>query len=172
MIIQIYIGLFCLCMQAYSAAINSDNDNRNPLGCRDVGYNFELNTLLLTPGESGSRQSLYFIFNKLTEPINLYQMRADEGMRTLYLNHSIQQQQWAVLATSEKTLRFLCTINLSAAKVSHYGRIVNCSDSIKICEYNNVIFGLNNRGNYWLNNSYSRNGAVNAVVHYGVIPAQ
>ncbi|OGV49236.1 MAG: endopeptidase IV [Legionellales bacterium RIFCSPHIGHO2_12_FULL_42_9] len=152
-----------------SAAESKDDDNHNPTGCRNVGYNFSLKVLHLYPGEVGARQSLYFIFNQLHEPINLYQLRDNEKLRNLYLNHSIAPQQWSVFATGEKELKFTCTIN---ARGSNYGDIVDCADSIRVCEYNHVIFGLNNRGNYWLINSYTRNAAVNAVVHYGIIPAQ
>ena len=146
-----------------------DGDNRNPLGCRDLGYNFTMKVLHLSPGTEGARQSLYFMLNKLAVPINLYQMRGDEKLRNPYLNHTIAPQHWGVFATGEKDINFTCTINSKDLK---YGQIVDCADGLRVCEYNHVIFGLNNRGNYWLDNSYPRNAAVNAVVHYGIIPAQ
>src|SRR3990167_3422669 len=143
--------MLCWTAEANAKHVNLNDNKQNPPGCRDVGYSFALKTLFIIPGQAGARQSLYFIFNKLNEPVTLYQMRDDGGTRSLYLNHAIAAQKWSVLSTSEKELRFTCTINISGF---NYKTIVDCGDSIRVCEYNHVIFGLNNRGNYWLNNSY------------------
>ncbi|MDI9819098.1 MULTISPECIES: endopeptidase IV [unclassified Legionella] len=144
-------------------------DSRNPLGCRDIGYKFELKILRLFPEESGARQSMYFLFNTLNQKVNLYQMRDGESSRSMFLNHAINPRQWAVFATSEKQVKFICTV--PDGKQS-YGKIVDCSDSLRVCEYTNVRFGLNNRGNYWIVHSNTRNGAIREVVQYGIIPAQ
>lgn len=140
---------------------------KSPLGCRDVGYQFKLNVLDILPEAEGDRQSLYFIYNRLGKPLNLYQMLKENSTRSMYLNHVVRPQQWAVLATSEKELKYICTVD--EAK-SRYGKIINCSESLKICEYARVKFGLNNRGNFWVVNSNSRGGAVADVLRYGIIP--
>ena len=138
-----------------------------PLGCRDVGYKYKLKTLELLPAEAGERQSLYFIFNALPQSINLYQMLKDDSTRSMYLNHVIRSRQWAVLSTSEKKLNYICTVD--DPKVS-YGKIVDCAESIKVCEYARVKYGMNNEGNYWVVSSNTSGGAVNEVIHYGIIP--
>ena len=143
------------------------SDDKSPLGCRDVGYAFDLKVLKLLPAEAGQRQSLYFIFNALNKNINLYQMRKADSTRSMYLNHVIHPRQWAVLSTSEKSLKYICTVD--DAK-SSYGNIVDCGESLKVCEYARVKYGLNNEGNYWLVNSNTSGGAVNEVIHYGIIP--
>ncbi|WP_028388069.1 hypothetical protein [Legionella fairfieldensis] len=145
------------------------DDNRPPTGCHDKGYQFKLKTLHLFPGDKNDNQSLYLMYNGLNQPITLYQMRNEESSRSTYLNHSIGAGEWAVLSTNEKRVKFACTIPDGK---SAYGQMVDCSTSLRICEYTNVRYGLNNRGNYWLVNSNSRNGAVSAVVRYGIIPGQ
>ncbi len=142
------------------------SDDKPPLGCRDVGYQFELKTLNLLPEEAGERQSLYFIFNALPQSINLYQMRKDDSTRSLYLNHVIRSRQWAVLSTSEKELKYICTVD--DAKLS-YGKIVDCAESLKVCEYARVKYGMNNQGNYWVVGSNTSGGAVGEVNRYGII---
>ncbi|MCP0914095.1 endopeptidase IV [Legionella sp. 27cVA30] len=144
-----------------------NEERQNPLGCRDVGYQFELKVLELLPEAAGERNSLYFILNKLDKPINLYQMRSNDSARSMYLNHVIQGNQWAVLSTCEKNLKYICTVNEGK---SPYGKIVDCGESLQVCEYARVRFGLNNRGNYWVVKSTNRSGAVREVVHYGIIP--
>lgn len=144
-----------------------EDEQKNPLGCRDVGYQFDMRVLKLLPEAAGERNSLYFIFNKQDKPINLYQMRQKDSTRSMYLNHVIRPKQWAVLSTNEKRLKYICTVD--DAKLS-YGKIVDCEQSIKVCEYANVKFGLNNRGNLWIVKSNNRSGAVREVVHYGIIP--
>lgn len=142
-------------------------DDKPPLGCKDVGYKYELKVLNLLPAEAGERQSLYFIFNALAQPINLYQMRKNDSTRRMYLNHVIHPRQWAVLSTSEKEIKYICTVD--DAKLS-YGKIVDCAESLKVCEYARVKYGMNNEGNYWLANSNTSGGAVNEVIRYGIIP--
>jgi hypothetical protein len=144
-----------------------EEDQRNPLGCLDVGYQFDLKVLDLLPGEAGDRQSLYFIFNKLPQEISLYQMLKDDSTRKIPLNHSIRTRQWAVLSTGEKHLKYACTVPDGK---STYGKVVDCAESIKVCEFARVRYGMNNRGNYWLVSSNTRGGAVREVVNYGIIP--
>lgn len=140
---------------------------RFPIGCKPVGYKESLKVLSLFPGKEGALQSLYFFFNKSPQTVSLYQMRDEDSQYTTRYNHTIGGRQWAALATGEPLVRFICT--LGDGKKS-YGKIIDCADTIKVCEYVNVKFGLNNKGNYWIVDGTTRNGAVNEVVHYGIIP--
>jgi hypothetical protein len=140
---------------------------KSPLGCKDVGYKYNLNTVSFLTETIGERQSLYFVYNKLGKPINLYQMLKSSSTRNTFLNNSIKPNSWTVLATSEKELKYICTVSDGKEK---FGKVVDCSESLKICEYTRVKFGLNNRGNYWLGNGTTRGSAVGSVVRYGIIP--
>lgn len=140
---------------------------RFPIGCIPVGHEQRLKVLSLFPGKEGALQSLYFFYNKLPQTVSLYQMRDEDSEYSTRFNHTIGPNQWAALATGEPLVRFVCT--LGDGKKS-YGKIVDCADTVKICEYVHVKFGLNNKGNFWVSDGNSRNGAVNDVVHYGIIP--
>ncbi len=150
----------------YAKKEKIDPEIRSPLGCLDVGYGFDLNVLQIKPRSEGDDQSLYFMYNKTNKSINLYQMRQSESSQSVYLNHVISPGRWAVLSSSEP-MKYICTVH--DGKTSH-GRIVDCANSLKVCEYARVKYGMNNRGNYWLVGSTSRNGAVRSVVYYGIIP--
>jgi hypothetical protein len=145
----------------------SKDETKFPIGCRPVGYKEHLKIISLFPGKEGALQSMFFFFNKLTDTVSLYQMRDKDSEYSTRYNHSIKGNSWAVLATGEPLVKFICT--LGDGKTS-YGQIVDCAESIKICEYVNVKFGLNNKGNFWIVDSNTRNGAVSEVVHYGIIP--
>jgi hypothetical protein len=144
-----------------------DDDNHFPDGCNKIGYKFELKTLYVIPEHTGARQSLYMIFNSSHDPITLYQLKKDNNTRNMYMNHKIAPQRWGVLATSELDLKFTCT---KPSRDSRYGEIVDCAEVLQLCEFDKVRFGLNNRGNYWLTDSFTRNAGVRAIVHYGIIP--
>jgi hypothetical protein len=147
--------------------VTTEKDNgRNPIGCTSVGYQFDMHTLKLLPQDQGRTQSLYFLYNSTGQNITLYQMRDEDSSRSMYMNHRIIAGQWAVLSTTEKQVKFICTVPDN----SRYGKIIDCGEGLRVCEYTNVKYGLNNRGNYWLVNSNSRNGAVADVVRYGIIP--
>ncbi len=150
---------------AYAAAVK--DESKSPLGCRDLGYTFKLNVVEIQPEATGDRQSLYFIFNRLNKPVSLYQMLKEDSTRSLYLNHVIAGQQWSVLSTSEKDMKYICAVDADGSK---RGNIVSCSDTIKVCEYARVKYGLNNRGNYWFSASTTAGTAVRDVLHYGIIP--
>lgn len=167
--VHAFLMLLLLVVTGVGAAAEKaeKEDDKNPLGCRDLGYQFELNVLNLLPVDAGERQSLFFIYNRRAQSVNLHQMLKDESTRSLYLNHTIRPHQWAVLSTSEKTLKYICAVD--DAKLSD-GKVVDCSESLKVCEYARVKYGLNNKGNYWFVDSSSKNSAVQTVLHYGIIP--
>jgi hypothetical protein len=142
------------------------DESKSPLGCRDQGYQFKLNILTMEPEAAGDRQSLYFLFNRLNRPVSLYQMLGEESVRSMPFNHVINAQQWSILSTSQKQMKYICTVEDG----SKHGKIVNCSDSVKVCEFVRVKYGLNNRGNYWFSGSASRGEAVADALHYGIIP--
>lgn len=160
-----------LLASAGHAKSKEEDGQRNPLGCRDSGYEYVLKVLKLYPGQAEEadkdRQSLYFVFNRHHRPIHLYQMQNDNSANSLSLNHVIYGQQWAVLATGEKELKYICALDDGK---TNYGKVVDCADSIKVCEFARVRFGVNNRGNYWIVQSNTRGGAVQEVVRYGIIP--
>lgn len=145
--------------------------SKNPLGCRNVGYQYTFNVLKLAhemnAEDVGDGQSLFFVYNRRSEPVHLNQMLSDNSTRSTYLNHVIAPKQWAVLATNQNELKYICSLN--AGKLG-YGKIVSCADSLKVCEYVRVKFGMNNKGNYWVVKSANRGVAVGDVVRYGIIP--
>lgn len=160
--------MLCLSSMVSMNSFAEDTEAKRPLGCKDVGYEFELKILRLLPLETNDKQSLYFIFNSLTDKsINLYQMRQEDSTRSIYMNHVIRPRQWAVLSTSEPEVRYICTTNDGK---SNYGKVVDCAESLKVCEYARVKYGMNNRGNYWLVDGNTSTGAVYEVLHYGIIP--
>lgn len=142
-------------------------ETRFPIGCKPVGYKEKLKIISLFPGKESALQSLYFFYNKLPQTVSLYHMRDEDSEYSTRVNHTIGAYQWAALATGEPLVRFICT--LGDGRTS-YGKIIDCADTIKICQYVNVKFGLNNKGNFWIVDGTTRNGAVNEVVHYGIIP--
>lgn len=164
----LFFSLLLLGNDLYADETPEKENTRNPLGCYEVGYAFNLKTLKLQPRKVGASQSLYVLFNKSNQTINLFQMRDEDSARSTYLNHTINAKQWSVLATNEPMVKYICSV---AEGKSSYGRIVDCQDALQVCEYTNVKYGLNNQGNYWIVNSFSKNDAVRAIVRYGIIPS-
>lgn len=159
------VGLDHASAKAVTATKTKD-EIKSPLGCKNAGYQYDMKVIKLLPATVGASDSLYFFYNKLNKPVALLQMLKDDGSQSLHLNHVVQSKHWAALATSEKSLKYICTIDDG----STYGEIVDCERSIKVCEYAGVTFGLNNRGNLWLVKSNTRGGAVQEVLRYGIIP--
>lgn len=151
------------------AAEKVEDEQKNPLGCQDVGYQYDLKTLTLTPNAGGSKQTMYFFYNKSGKAVSLYQMRnPDSSSHSLRLNHTLSPKLWAVMSLIEPEAKFICAVDNPKYPE---GEVVDCSEHVKVCEFTKVIYGLNNRGNFWMVEANSRNGALRDVVRYGVIPA-
>lgn len=163
---QGYLILFCSLFSVGLFAEHSEPEDKNPLGCKNLGYQFQLKTLDVLASQVGERQSLYFIYNALSTPVHLYQMRAKDAPEGMSLNHTIPPKEWAALATDEKEVKYACTVD---DKKYAYGRVVDCGQSIKICEFARVKYGLNNRGNYWMVKGSNKSGALHEVNYYGII---
>lgn len=149
----------------YNVCYAEEKEDINPIGCVNEGYTFKLKTVFLS--KEKHTQAMYFFYNLRDEPVSLYQMLKADSSRSLYINHTIEPHQWAVLSISEPRMRFICTI---PNKQDDYGDVVDCATSIKVCQDVNVKFGLNNKGNFWLVGSNTKNGALRQVVNYGIIP--
>ncbi|KTD14729.1 hypothetical protein [Legionella israelensis] len=162
------LGVVAWILIAGGTYAEEKEDDRFPLGCHDTGYKKQLRILTLLPGAAGERNSMYFIYNKLPESVNLYHMHDDEQHFNVYLNHKLSSKRWAVFSTNEKKVKFICTV---ADRHLDYGKIIDCNDALAVCEYTKVKFGLNNRGNLWIVNGNTKNGAIREVVRYGIIPA-
>ncbi len=164
-----FLMLLLTGVSAHAALI--EDESKSPLGCRDQGYRFKLNVLQIIPDISpeiaADRQSLYFLFNKSDRPVSVYQMLKSDSTRSMPLNHAINPQRWSVLATNQKELNYICAVDVTPTS---RGKIVSCADTLKVCEFARVKFGLNNRGNYWFSNSTTRGGGVRDALHYGIIP--
>lgn len=143
-----------------------DGLDRLPNGCMNEGYSFKYNMVYLHPSEAGNYDSVYFFFNDSNESITLLQAKKVGKYHITELNNRIHARQWGVYSTDEDEVKFICTKR--SAKFRH-GDIVDCSKHLKICEFSDVLYGLNNRGNFWMVNSTTRNSAVRGAIRYGVL---
>lgn len=162
------VGMLMLSLMLWTSTGFSapEREDKNPLGCRDLGYQFTLKTLDLKPEVEEGSPSLYFMFNQTSKPIQLSQMRSETNTEQMSINHVIPPQQWAVLATDHKFVKYACSV---ADGKTNYGQVVDCAQSLKICNFARVKYGLNNRGNFWMVSGTNKNSALRAVTVYGVI---
>lgn len=146
---------------------SKDKDpNKFPMGCREVGFEFKNYILHLNPNAAGGSQSLYFLHNSHSKLVRLYQMQTGDEPYVMHLNNDIYENQWAVFATDEDQVKFICTV---PRKDSDYGDIADCSKLLRICEYDNVKFSINNYGNYWSVASDIKTAAVRSVISQGIL---
>jgi hypothetical protein len=145
----------------------AEDESTKPLGCKSVGYRYQLSTLELQPRAEGDKESLYFFYNKSAEPIKLYHLLGTSAYIKTFLNHTLEPQMWAGLITGEEPVKFLCARH---ADDQSLGEIVNCQKLLTVCEFPKTRFGINNRGNFWLVKSAAREAAVRQIERYGIVP--
>lgn len=137
-----------------------------PRGCHKEGFTYHHNVLTLLPAKAGNHDSVYFIYNKSPNTISLYQLKSVDEHKGLNINNKIRAKQWGVYSSDEDQVRFACSI--PSAKYDH-GKLIDCGKVLDVCEYTHVKYGLNNRGNYWMARSSSKNGAVRRAMHIGIL---
>lgn len=138
-----------------------------PTGCKLVGYGFSNGVLVLTPYHKNieQKQVVYFIQNTSKQEILFSDLRDPSAPYIMHHNNTLKPDQWAVFA-ADKITKFICSNN---NKTPNLQSIVDCENTVKVCEYANVKFALNNRGNYWATTNLSMSGAVTEIIQQGVL---
>lgn len=159
-------ALALLCLSGLNKTYAKQDPLKLPRGCHNEGYTYHHKALTLLPAQKGNNDSVYFIYNTSNSTINLYQLKnADEHMG-LNINNKIKAHQWGVYSSDEAQVRFACTKPNSRYP---HGKLVDCQRNLKVCEYTHVKYGLNNRGNYWMARSTTKNSAIRRAIRIGVL---
>ena len=154
-----------LCINGY-AKKNKVKKFEYPPGCNQEGYSLDYNVLYLHPHAAGNPASLYFVYNNSDKRVTLYQSQRDDADYIININNVVLPNMWAVFATDEKKVKFICA---HPNKKYKYGELVDCAKVLKACEFTNVVFGLNNGGNYWVVTNNTKNGAIRQSVRHGIL---
>lgn len=130
-------------------------------GCDGIGSRFEDNLLVLEPNASVSKQTVYFIHNKSSSPLNILLMK-DIKQPYLSYKNQIGSQEWGVFATDEQSLNFAC-------QVTGKNNTVNCQNVVELCQYVDIKFPQGNNGNYWAVTSSPLITARKEIVKQGIL---
>lgn len=166
-LVVLAITLICLVFNTGLASKKySKKSLRYPVGCKQMGYKFDLYNVIFTPSTIRYPQTIYFIHNVSNKTV--YMLQNNEGPKpyVLHINGKISPNKWSVLAVSEPKLKYLC-VNYNEQKNDL--TVINCQKIIEICEFPRSRFGTNHRGTYWLVFNKSRKGSVNTARYHGVL---
>jgi hypothetical protein len=165
--IRILISLIAIMISVTAVAKKSKVKRfEYPPGCNQEGYSLDYNVLFLHPHAAGNPASLYFVYNNSKKPVTLYQSQRDDADYIINTNNVVLPKMWAVFATDEQKVKFICAHRNKKYK---YGKLIDCSQVIKACEFTNVVFGLNNSGNYWVVTNNTKKGAIRQSVRHGIL---
>lgn len=164
------IMLFSLGFAAKKASVKDPTKEpvqAYPTGCSPIGFKFSNGVLVLAPVHKAEAQQqvIYFIQNKSKQDILFTDQRDSNLPYIMHNNNSLKSNLWAVFAADSKT-KFICSKTDKAQTVQS---ILDCEDLVKVCEYANVKFALNNRGNYWATSNMSMSEAIREIVHQGIL---
>ena len=139
---------------------------RFPMGCFPVGYKFKYHTLTVTPTAKYHPQTIFLVHNLAGFPVHIRQIHTGDKPYVIHINTTIKPRFWSVLATDEKKLKFICTVNKKGIKLE---QIIDCGKVLELCEFPNTRFGDNHRGNYWIHQRSTGNSAKRATKYHGVL---
>ena len=133
-----------------------------PTGCRDMGFRFEHNQLVLHKIPDGLVQTVYLMHNRAPFPVTL---KIDPPSR-FYPDYekTVKPDAWVAFARDLPEVIFNCQ-----AKETHSDEVIDCSEVIEICNYNNAKFPDSNFGTYWITNSKNQSDTINSVIKKGVL---
>lgn len=138
---------------------NKKAPRKFPYGCREVGFTFENNHLLLSMIPEGQEQTLYLIHNRAPFDIAV---KADTTSKFIpTYDKVLSAEQWLTFARDVKEVRFAC--------FSQNGDALDCGETLEVCNYNNVKFPDTNLGTYWITNSGSQSEAIHGSIKKGIL---
>jgi len=165
--IVLAISLNCLVFNtAFAIHKYSGKTIRFPVGCKQMGYKFDLYNVIFTPSTRQYPQTIYFIHNISNKTIYMLQSTDGDNPFIIHINGKIAPNRWSVLAISEPKLKYICT---NYNKRKNDLSVINCQKMLDICEFPRARFGTNHRGTYWLLFNRSRRSAVNVARYHGVL---
>jgi hypothetical protein len=166
-IIYFTIIFSCLLFNVASASNHrTKKKTRFPVGCKPIGYKFDLYNVIFTPSTKKYLQTVYFIRNKSNRTIQLLQANDGSDPYIINIDGNIKPYRWSVLSVSENKIKYICT-NYDKRKNKH--RVISCQNALQICEFPHTRFGTNHRGTYWLTLNKSRRSAINATRFHGIL---
>lgn len=163
---QFLISSIVSCCVLATPSVHAKPDLSLPKGCYQQGFVFEDNTLTLLPPKAGNTDSVYFIYNHSPTTLNLYELQQAKNHLGINANNKIAPYEWGVYSSDQTKVRFACTI---PDKTYAHGKLVDCQQKLNVCEYTHVKYGVNNRGNYWMARSASKNAAIKRAIYIGVL---
>lgn len=167
LIMAMSVALLNLSFAAKTTAAKTTPQKPYPTGCKQVGYGFANGVLVLTPYHKNidQKQVIYFIQNISKQEIVFSDQRDGNTPYIMHNDNTLKPDQWGVYA-ADVTTKFMCS---NKDKTQTLQSIVDCENTVKVCEYANVKFAPNNRGNYWATTDMSMSGAVTEIIHQGVL---
>ena len=166
-IIYLTIIFSCLFSHPLFAKNNQPKENiRFPIGCKPMGYKFDLYNVIFRPSNKMYSQTVYFILNKSNMIIHLLQVSNGNELYLVHIDGNIYPNKWSVLAASETEIKYICT-QYNEYKDDH--RVLNCQKVLDICEFPRARFGTNHRGTYWLTLNQSLISALKVARFHGVL---
>lgn len=115
-----------------------------PRGCEVTGYGFSQPFLVLN--EKG-QQAFYLLQNRTSYTIELEHY---ETHKEVFMSPSLATQvaanHWAAFASDVDNFYFKCY-----RKINNETRtLIDCRDTLEVCQYPRAKFALSNMGNYWV----------------------
>lgn len=158
-VMALILGFLC-CFPVFA------KDNvKLPVGCKKVGYKFDLFNVIFKPSFEKRSQAIYFIHNISGRQIYLHEAGADDGPYIMHLNGTIDTAHWSVFALSKKTMKFNCAY-FDRSKKMH--EVTSCKNALAICQFPRAKFGPNQHGTYWVLYNATRKEAMGITKEHGV----
>ena len=138
---------------------------RFPHGCRDVGYEFKNQLLVLKPQSEEHPQTIYLIHNLSHGHLLLQLEKLPQHTFSPHYKNVVRPNQWGAFATDQSIMQFKC----SKATRRSAGEQIDCGHVLELCQYTRAKFADNNMGNYWAVVSKTRRGAMNEAIAKGIL---
>lgn len=118
-----------------------------PSGCRQVGFTFERNKLILSSIPEQQTETLYLLHNITSHDILLKVPTVSRYIP----NHkkTIPSDHWAMFSRKDNEIDFTCH-SATTGDYDTYGFAYPCRDMVEVCNYNHAKFPPQNIGTYWL----------------------
>ncbi len=153
------LGLLVASLPLTTLADPTPEPRKFPPGCRQTGFDFSEDQLVLTQIPEGQVQTVYLIHNRAPFEVAV---RADTSSKFVpSYDKIIKPDSWITFARDLPKVVFHCRAGDTES--------VDCGEVLELCNYNNAKFPESNLGTYWITNSNTQDAVIHSSIKKGIL---
>jgi len=132
-----------------------------PRGCESSGFGFDDPYVIFNDTD---QQTFFLIKNHSDLPIQIERVETEDTFMSPKLQSKLNPSRWSAFAADISNVHFQCFIRTSGTPT-----LINCRETLTICQYPRAKFALSNKGSYWVSTNKQRKTVIHDASKKGIL---